>query len=88
MTEQERLNFINKIDNSFTEEEKEYYLRDYRGLFLEPFNIGINGWIKNVDERIEKYPESKNTLLFEKYVLYKLYNYAERLRVESDKLFA
>lgn len=88
MTEQERLNYINEIDNSFTEEERAYYLNNLGGSTAEPFDVGIKGWIKNVNERIEKHPESKNILLFEKYILYKLYNYAERLRVESDKLFA
>lgn len=87
MTEQERLKFINKIEREFTKDEKEYYLNNLRGSTTEPFNVGINGWIKNVNERIEKYPKSKNILLFEKYILYKLYNCAERLRAESDKLF-
>ncbi len=88
MTEEERIDYINEIDNKFTEEEKKYYLSDLRGNTVEPFNVGIKGWINNVNERIEKYPESKNILLFEKYILYKLYNYAETLRVESNKLFA
>lgn len=87
MTEKERLKYIKKVENSFTKEDRKRYLKSLNGIVTEPFNIGINGWINNVNERIEKHPESKDVLQFEKYVLYKLYNYAEKLRTESDKLF-
>lgn len=86
MTQNEREEFIKKIETNFTEEEKKYYLRNIRHA-SEPFYIGIDGWIKNNDERLKKHPESKNVILFERYMLFKLYDFAKKLAIETDKLF-
>ncbi len=87
MEESKRKDFIKEIEEGFTEKEKAYYLNQISRFIEEEFIFNLSNWIKNVDERLDKYPESRNILLFEKYSLCKLYSSSEKLTIEAHKLF-
>jgi len=89
MDAQERREFINKIDTEFSKNERARLAKNGNLSYIrEEFTYNLDAWIEDINKRIEQFPDVKQTLMFEKYIICSLYDTCQKLRNETDKLFA
>lgn len=86
---EEREKFIQEVETNFTEEEQIANLWntgwDFREIFVFDY---IDSFVKkDIEERIKKHP-TNNVILFEKYVVFKLYEHIENLTNATKELYA